>query len=801
MAFSRRGFLGAAAGAAAGTAFGLSRGRAMSRLIADLDFAVYPPGGPETFALSVCRECPGGCGTRVRCIGGRPVKLDGNPLHPVNAGRLCPKGQAALQALYHPDRILRPLRREGRRGDPDSFRPADWDEALAEIGVRLGLLRKQGRPEALGLLRGPDAGLDEALAGRFLAAFGSPNDLVQHGGSEAPALAAQASQGIRRAPVPDLGEADLVLSFAGDFLDCPDSPVLMTRAFGRFRRGRGGRRGRFIYAGSRESLTASAADEWVPIRPGSEGLLALGIASVIVAEGLYDRAFAIRHLAGFEDGPDGSPGLRRLLLTDFGLDRVSAATGVPVNWILRIAREFAAARPGLALGPRSGQQLAASLLGHLGAAVLNGLCGSIDVAGGVLTAGPGPLPAWPDLPDDPVAAAGRGRARLDRAAAGELAAADPGALAAAILAEEPYRLEALFVLGCDPAWVGPAPEAFAAAMAKVPLVVAFASLPDRTALLADWILPLPHALETWACHFGPADAAFPVVSLARPVLTEPLGDVRPAGEVFLELARRLGGPVAEALPWPGMPELIRDQIGRLFAARRGAIIGTAFDEAWVRLMERAGWWAPGYRSEEELWNRMLETGGWWDPFYDHQDWQRVLRTESGRFELRPDLIAELDRQAALRGAGRVEGEGAAGDGSLAVHLFEPLALAGGRGAHLPFLQEILDPDHQEKWETWAEIHPETAAELDIRDGEPVEVRSGQGSVLARARLTERVVPGLVALPVGQGVPHGNHWTPAADGNPCALLAPAREALTGLPDAAATRAGMVGRERRRMRQEA
>ncbi len=109
----RRRFIGLAIGAAAGTALGIPAGSVFSGILGSAESPLYPPKGPERFALSVCALCPGGCGVRVRKIGERAVKLEGNPLHPVNAGRLCPKGQAGLQGLYHPDRVPGPLR-EGR---------------------------------------------------------------------------------------------------------------------------------------------------------------------------------------------------------------------------------------------------------------------------------------------------------------------------------------------------------------------------------------------------------------------------------------------------------------------------------------------------------------------------------------------------------------------------------------------------------------------------------------------------------------------------------------------------------------
>ena len=793
MSMTRRRFVGFTVGAAFGTAFGISGGGALSRLTYGGDTPVYPLGGPEKFGLALCRECPGGCGVRVRCIGDRAVKIDGNPLHPVSGGRLCPKGQAGLQSLYHPDRIATPLRRVGPRGSLDSFQPSTWDEAIDEIAVRLSLLRQRERPEALGLLRGPSRGVTNRIAARFMQAFGSPNDVVLDLGNEASAQAVYLTQGVRAAPAFDLPAAEYALSFGSSLLEASSSPVHTMRGFGEFRHGTSGRRGKLVHAGPRLSMTAASADEWIPVRDGTEGLLALGIAAVLVAENLYDREFVTRHGRGFEDavGTDGSfqPGLRSLLSADFPLERVARECGVSVNLILRIAREFAAARPGVAIGPTGGSLLSGGLLDHLAAHVLNGLVGSVDGPGGMLLPEEAPIGAWSALPDDSLAAAGLQRPRLD-GAGGQgtwLLSADPDAMADAILNQSPYRAEAIFVLDADPAFSSTAHEKWVAALELVPLVVTFAGIPTDTSLHADWILPTSHVLESWELDLGPSGMPFPVASLAAPLVKNSRCDARPTAEVLLDLAGRLGGQVAEALPWPDLEALVRQETESLFDARRGAVLGTDFDEAWVRLMERAGWWAPGYRTKEELWTRSLETGGWWDPFYDHWHWSRVLQTESGRFEFRPEMIAELDRRRSqrresVRSRGGRDAEAVA---TLALHLFEPLPLSGGCGAELPFLQDILDPGHEASWETWVELHPETAEALNVRHGTKVSVTSSHGSLLARARVTERVVPGVAAVPVGQGKQAGGRWARGRGGNPFTLLSPAREPVSGLTDLTAT----------------
>ena len=787
MNLNRRRFLGFAAGAAAGAAVGVPAGRTIGDFLQTAELPVYPPRGPEKFVLSVCNLCPGGCGLRVRRIGERAVKVDGNPLHPVNGGRLCPRGQAALQGLYHPDRFTGPLHRVGKRGSLASFERVSWDRAFGEVAGGLRRLRESGHPESLVLLRGGARRVGSRLAQRYVAAFGSPNDVTLERGEVSASLAMQLGQGVLAPPAYEIGSTDYVLSLGGGLLEAWSSPVHTARAYGHFRQGRTGQRGKFVQVEPRLSITAASADEWLAVRPGTEGVFGLGVAAVIIAEGLYDREFVVKRVSGLEDetGENGEPrgGLRTLLERKYGLEHVAEETGVAANVILRVAREFAAAHRALAVGPRRGPLLPGSLHGHLAAQTLNALCGSIDAPGGVLLPEDVPLSPWPPLPEDEVARRGRGRPRLDRAGSGEFAtlSSDPERLAEAILSGSPYPVEALLVLEADPVFTSFTAERFSAALERVPLVVSFAGLPDDTALFADWILPEAHFLEQWELHTTPPGVPYPVVSLAQPVVSRPPSGARPAAEIFLELARRTGGEVAAAFPWKDVESLLRADVEALYEKRRGAIMGTTFDEAWVRMMEGAGWWAPGYRSGEELWKKSQETGGWWDPFYDHGDWERVLRTPSGRFELCPDVLERRPGAA----AGNVAGE-KAGDGSLALVLFEPLPVAGGTGAELPFLQAILDPGHEERWETWGEIHPETAAVLGIRDRDRVVISSSHASILVRARVGPRVFPGAVAVPVGLGKRGGGRWAAGVGANPLVLLSGERELFSGLPDPGATR---------------
>jgi menaquinone reductase, molybdopterin-binding-like subunit len=753
VSIGRRRFIGLVGGAAAGAAIGLPVGRLFSNVLHTADQPLDPPRGPEDFVLSVCAACPGGCGLRARRIGERVVNVMGNPLHPVSGGRMCSKGLAAIQALYHPDRLLHPMRRVGPRGSLASFKQDTWDHALADIESRLRSLRDQRRPEALVMLHS-GAGADARLARRLADAFGSPNAIPLGGGNEADALALFYTQGINATPAYDLRSSDYILSLGSEFLEAAPSPVFTTRAYGDFRQTRSARRGKLIHVDPRMSLTATSADEWIPIRPGTHGVFALGVAAAMVSEGLYNREFVGELCAGFDDQ------LRPLLEQQFALEAVSAQTGVNVNTILRVAREFAASR-GVALGPRKGPLLPGRLFDHLSAHVLNALVGNIDQPGGMLVPETTPLES-PQIAHDAVATAGLRQPRLDGRAA--TAPADSEQLADALRSGSPYRADVLFVLDADPLFTT-AGDRFRQALEHVSFVVSFSSVPTDTALYSDWILPQAHFLERADIHTSAASVPFASATLAQ-VASAPAKEVRTPGSVFIDVAHRLG--FKQAFPWNDLDAYLRAEMDSLYSARRGAVMGTHFDEAWVRMMEGAGWWAPGYGNADELWQRAKESGGWWDPFYDHGDWSRVLRTPSGRFEFRADLLRQMSE---------APDDPSGAQGSLALLLFEPLPIAGGSGGELPFLQTLLDAAQSYGWHTWGEIHADTARELGIANGTRIKLTSTQGAIDVTVRVTDRVVQGAIATPVGLGREGGGRWAAGSGSNPLRLVGGLREPVS------------------------
>ena len=521
--------------------------------------AVWKPG--------VCPLCPAGCGLTVRVMeadadvvrdGQAGVvriaaakKLEGAPDHPVNHGGLCPRGQAALQVTYHPDRITQPLRRTGKRGE-GRYEAVSWEDALAEIVARLDALEGAGNQRALTYLTRGGRSHRAALIGQFLARFGAPGPVIHElFGDDLLRRANGLSFGREQLPTFDLASARYVISFGADFLGTWNSPVAQSAGYGLMRQGRPGIRGAFAQVESRMSQTGASADEWVPIRPGTDGVLALGIAHLVMAAGLFPAAAAGR-AGALIDGWDSG-------LASYAPEEVERITGVAADSVERLARQFGDTRPAVAIV--GGPPLAHSngLFTALAVNALNALVGATEQPGGVFFT-----------------------PQLDVAAATQVAGPVPPAAATIEqLAAEGLSggasPEVLLVDGANPVFTTPPAWRVRELLEQVPYIVSFGSFLDETSILADLILPDHSSLESWTEALPESGAMVAVASVAPPVM-RPLHQTRATPDVLLEIGRSLQRPLE--LPWQTFDELL----GASFAALPP-------DSRWHRRLDgRPGEW-------------------------------------------------------------------------------------------------------------------------------------------------------------------------------------------------------------------
>ena len=777
MALTRRNFLVGAAGA--GIGFGLG---ALSYQFPLATPHFGPDWSPndETFVPSTCLLCPAHCGIRVRLIDGRPTRIDGNPLHPVSQGGLCPKGRAGLQLLYHPSRLKGPVQRVGPPGS-DHFESISWDAALDRVAAALKAAGQAHGGSPIDWLVGDVSGVMGDLIAGFCEATGTTRvwaDDYRDGSADVLRMC----QGINAAPAFDLAGADLVLSFGAGLAEAWWALPHAARA----RDGETRPSPRWIQVDVRLSRSAVGANEFVPVKPGTFGTLALGLAYVIVKEGLYDADEVSRNVAGWEDWTeaDGTKqaGYRTLVLRHGRPDDVAARTGVPAARITALAKAFGSARHAVAVWDQMVSWRDGGLSDALAIHALNALTGRLNRAGGLMVQSP-----MAKLPG----AGGSGT--LDLATVPLTSTNWPASGGAAA-----NPAQVLFLYHANPVSSLPNAEAIRQALARVPMVVSFSPFFDESARYANLILPDHTYLERWQDALSPAAVPTQVWGVVRPAV-KPLQNTKATGDVLLALAGRLGGSAARWARWPSVEALVQERGVALAAASRGSAFVELFRQRELREVERRGWWLPHGQSTDDFWQSILDTGGWFDPFVDVDD--RAARTQraDGRVWMFP---AEARQRIRKAGLGLAEGflpiataaaagaaQPAAGDYPLHLVPFRVMTLASGGTPLMPWLLEHLGVLNDSAWETWVEVSPATARQQGLQSGQRVRVESGRGGFEATVSVFAGAQPGVI------NVPYGLHqkvegWGEPRGANPLAAVGSAADPVTGLPDWQSSRVRLV-----------
>jgi menaquinone reductase, molybdopterin-binding-like subunit len=487
---------------------------AIIRFVPDDDIT---PGIAE-WKPSVCPLCRAGCGLTVRVMDADvetvrhgqagivamsvAKKLEGAPKDPISQGGLCPRGQAAIQVTYHPDRLTHPLKRTGTRGS--GFKEVTWDEAIAELAGQLDTLVASGDQKSLALMMRPRRGYRLAVASAFLKAFGAPPPAtVEFFNDDVLRRANGISFGREQLPTIDLARARYLLAFGADVLGTWNSPVAQNAGYGRMRQGTPQVRGKFVQVESRMSLTGASADEWVPAKPGTEGVLALGLAHVILADKLRPSDAAGRAGAAV-DGWSGG-------LTAYAPAQVETITGVSAKRIERLAHELVQFHPAVAVIGGAPLAQTNGLFQAVAVNALNALLGSVEQPGGIYFT---PESAKYDVR----------RATVETLASAKV-----------LLLDE-----------ANPIFSSPKAWKMREALDKVPFIASFGSFVDDTSAFADLILPDHSFLESWVDSVPESGSIEAAAAVAGPVM-KPLYLTRATVDVLIETAAKLKTPIV--LPW------------------------------------------------------------------------------------------------------------------------------------------------------------------------------------------------------------------------------------------------------------
>jgi len=672
-----------------------------------------------------CQYCSNVCGVLVDVEDGRVTNIRGNPDHPLTRGFTCERARIAPKWLYHPDQLMYPLKRVGKRGE-GKWQRISWDDALGEIGQRLLDLRQEYGAETLGFFEGTFRGNEYWPRGRFATLFGNPHNIFAPGiicGINDMAINMAVMGDVTTYSV-DTSRSNCVVYWGAD----PSESSL--RNWASIRRIKSKRDVKVIVVDPRQTKTTDIADVWLRLRPGTDTALAMGWLNVIINEGLYDREFVDRWTVGFDK--------LKARVQEYPPEKVAEITGVPADKIIEAARLYASNGPssmpyGVAIdqlglnGTRTEQAKIA----------MRAICGYLGTLGGHLVTRPGELInggrfvtesemcLMPLLPMEQRAkqmgfdvcrnVSLKGWSlmseHLERvygvpAPVTVQIQAHTTMLWRSILSGKPYPVKAMIAWGSNPlAWAGNIRLVYEALKSdNLDLSVVQEVFMTPSAQLADYVLPAASWMERDQCtnmmDFGS-------MLLGGEKAVEPLGERRDIYEFFRGLALATGQE--KYWPWRNTEEVSEYRLKSTGLTFRDVVDRCVVmpDEPDLRPFEKHGFPTPS--GKIELYSSILEQLDY-DPMpYYEEPPESPLRV--------PEVAKEYP--LTLNTGGNF------------MPMFHSEFMQMGLGAREKHPDPLVD------------IHPDTARELGIAEGDWAYIETRRGRIRQKARYNAGMLPNVV----------------------------------------------------------
>jgi len=679
----------------------------------------------------VCGVCGMGCAFIAHLRNGRIVRLSGNPQDQIAQGKLCVKGHSSIRMLYDPDRLKYPMKRtnpeKGVGVDPGWVK-ITWDEALDLTASKLKEVRETYGPQAIMVVSDP-----ETWQKHFAYSIGTPNLITHHNTcySTHDVVWRAMVTGTGRAWTADYEEARYILAFGWDAMGKSKNhwgrSLNTARANG----------AKLVVFDPRLSITAAKADEWIPIKPGTDLAVLLAMIRTIINEELYDKEFVAKYTSGFEQ--------LKQAVQDYTPEWAAGISEVPAETIARIAREFATTKPAVVAYHKrdaGGPNYTNSWRTAQCFVILDALVGSIDRPGGHILDRKPKLPELEEvwtLPEYPEACHGP---RIDGVEKFPLLSPKGSfsTLAEGILSQDPYPVKAALVQKHN-VMSFPNPARMIEALKTLDFIAVSDILPSEIVQLADVVLPDNTFYESSGLVARQYHAIYPQVALREALPA--LYDTRSFSNIALSVLKKMG----------------------LTAYLPEGMSGKALTDAQLKALETT---TEAIRGNGGLWGKEK-------PF--------VPKTEFGTPSKKIELYSTVLEKNGYDPLPRWEEPRARVSDQYPLHLliwrkpWERMTLSQND----PILAEFCP-------ENCATMNPELAREVGVGEGDYVWVESPVNKIKVRVHLTEGIRTDCVAVDHGFG-----HWSPglssaygkgANDGDLVPNLTIAQQLEAGCPGMAA-----------------
>jgi anaerobic selenocysteine-containing dehydrogenase len=635
---------------------------------------------------STCGICFNNCGVLVHIENGMVSSLEGDSDSPVNRGKLCTKGLASLEYLYHPDRLKYPLKRAGERGD-GKWQPISWEEALNIISSELKNAKSSIGAESVAFIDGSAKGLQDAVLRRLANAFGSPNIVSTDHICFVPRKSASViTYGFY--PIADYEyPPSCILVWAANLAETrigENNELLQAL----------GKGSKLVVIDPRKTELAKKADLWLQIRPGADLALALGMLNVIINQGLFDKAFVDNWTIGFDR--------LKTYIQQYPPEKVAELTWVPAEKIRQAVIIYATNKPScIQLGNPIDHNLN-SFQTARAIAILRAITGNLGCPGGELEKSSLKSLDYfsPEITLQDKVTAEKWRKRIDtdyefvRTGTYIL----PQSIVKAIIEEKPYPIRVAYIQACNPILTYSNAQRTYQALKKIPFLVVADMFMTPTAALADIVLPVATYLEFNSIVAPPY---YPIAQIQQKVAQ--IGECRSDFEILNELAKRVG--LGEYF-WDNEKQFldaILKPVGLTFDEFRK--VGVITQSKQYRLYKANGFSTPS--GKVEIYSQQLKDQGF-DPLPTYYELPETPYSEPELAREYPLILTSCKSSHYRHSGGR-----------------QIVSLRGSYPAPVTY------------------IHHQTAHELGIKDGDWVYIETKRGRIKQKASLTTDIDPRVV----------------------------------------------------------
>lgn len=685
MVINRRDFVKLLGTSFAGFAIGSSAG-ALMKLPKSLEPVLYSGPRVETWKVTACSKCPGGCSLKIRLIDKFPVQAFGNPLSPINEGGICPLGLVSVSELYHPSRITSPLKKVNGK-----FVPITFKEAYNILLKNLRKVINDNHQDDIFLIAQTESMIRTELFYRFSKETGIKNLIIDNylRNSISPYndVANEAPDFI------DFSKCDYFLNFGSQPTEVSVNPIYFTRKLIELRE-----KGiKITNACSKLSSSFSKADEWVPIQHNDLGKLALGIAYVLLKDETYDKSAeaSIKDFASFKE----------YVLGNYYPAKIEKSTGVPVNTILQIGRKYGQAAAPVAYFDESILYASNGYQNAFAVIALNALKGF------------------------------KGFGKLKNSFLTVLF--DNIKSTSNNITFDTFKnrlankndIKVLMISNSNFIFNYNGQDSLKKQLESIPFIVSFSPFIDESSSMAHLIIPDHNDFEKMDLCFDKS-MGNSVITLQQPVV-KPFFQTTDTSDLLISLIKDLG--INSKFKFDNVTDYIKSIVNKVYLTGEGTLMNQSkLTEIEKGLLE-IGWKTEQYGSFDDFWDEFLEYGGWWNPFSEKISYFPKINF-AGKFSKLSEENSSINSSK----------------NKLRLNVFRKNLDFKGSMSLYHVLVEQFGHNWSVYYELWVEISPETARSLSLSDRDKVFIKTSKGKFPAILIYNPTVIPGNLDVPFGLG---------------------------------------------------